>query len=255
MLAGLVIHAFSSAVAMAFDAFTFLVSAGTLYGIRKAEPPKEVLVHGSVVQDLKEGLSVIFRDRRLWSIAGCTGTSNFASGAIFAALLVFYAVRELGMDAAGIGVATGIGALGGIGGAVSGGMLANRFGVGPTIVGSSVLFGIGPATLLLATPALAIPVLALMTGITFFGSVVYNINQVSLRQALVPLRLQGRMNASMRFLVWGTLPIGSLVGGFLASILEVRTAITLMVVVGSGSILWVFFSPVRSLKTVPEPLA
>jgi len=94
-----------------------------------------------------------------------------------------------------------------------------------------------------------------VTAVTFFGSVVYNINQVSLRQALVPLRLQGRMNASMRFLVWGTLPIGSLFGGFLASVLDLRTAIALMVVVGFGSILWVFFSPVRSLRTIPEPLA
>lgn len=255
VLAGIVIQAVSAAAAMVFDALTFLVSAATLSAVRKAEPPKEALVHGSVVQDLKEGLAVIFRDRRLWSIAGCTGTSNFASGAIFVALLVLYAVRVLGMDAVTIGLAAGLGSLGGIAGAVGGGLLAQRYGVGPTIVASSFVFGLGPAGLLLATQATAIPVLALVTAVTSFGSVVYNINQVSLRQALVPLRLQGRMNASMRFLVWGTLPIGSLFGGLLASVLDLRAAILLMVVVGLGSFLWVFLSPVRSLRTIPEPLA
>ncbi len=254
VLAGIVIQALSAAAAMIFDALTFVVSAGTLYGVRQREPPKDALAHGSLGQDLKEGLAVIFRDRRLWSIAGCTGTSNFASGAIFAALLVFFAVRVLGMNAAGIGLATGIGALGGIAGAVSGGLIAKRFGVGPTIVGAAAIFGPAPAGLLLATPATAIPVLAAVTATTAFASVVYNINQVSLRQALVPLRLQGRMNASMRFLVWGTLPIGSLTGGVLASVLDVRTAIALMAVVGFTCILWVFFSPIRTLKTVPEPL-
>jgi hypothetical protein len=63
------------------------------------------------------------------------------------------------------------------------------------------------------------------------------------------------MNASMRFLVWGTLPIGSLTGGFLATVLDIRTAIALMAAVGFTCILWVYFSPIRSLKAVPEPLA
>ncbi len=255
VLAGIVIQALSGAVAMAFDAFTFLVSAVTLSAVRKREPPKEALAHGSLAQDLKEGLAVILHDRRLWSIAGCTGTSNFASGAVFAALLVFYAVRELGMTPATIGFATGIGALGGIAGAVSGGALAKRFGVGHTIVGCAVLFGLGPVPLVFATPPDAVLVLALVTGVTFFGSIAYNINQVSLRQAIVPLRLQGRMNASMRFLVWGTLPLGSLTGGILATLIEVRVAVAIMVAVGFLSVFWVLFSPIRSLATVPEPLA
>jgi MFS family permease len=255
VLAGLVIQFLSAPFAMVFDALTFFVSSGTLWRIRKIEPPKEVLVHGSVLHDVREGLGVIFRDRRLWSIAGCTGTSNFASGAIFVALLVFYAVRELGMTAATLGLATGIGALGGIAGALSAASLAKRFGVGPTIVASIFVGGLGPVALVFATPALAIPVIALVTAVTFGTSVVYNINQVSLRQALVPLRLQGRLNASMRFLVWGTLPIGSLFGGFLASLLPVRTAIALMAAVGLVAFLWVLFSPVRQLMNVPEPTA
>src|SRR5437867_12801168 len=90
--------------------------------------------------------------------------------------------------------------------------------------------------------------------ITAFSSVVYNINQVSLRQAIVPLRLQGRMNASMRWIVWGTLPLGSIVGGTLGAFLGLRLAIGIAVLGGSLAFLWVLLSPIRSLKRVPEPL-
>src|SRR5947209_6671508 len=86
------------------------------------------------------------------------------------------------------------------------------------------------------------------------GLVVYNVNQVSLRQAIVPLRLQGRMNATMRFLVWGTIPLGGLTGGLLGTFLGLRTAIGIAVLGGSLAFLWVLLSPVRSLKKIPEPL-
>ncbi|HLE65328.1 MAG TPA: MFS transporter, partial [Candidatus Bathyarchaeia archaeon] len=76
-----------------------------------------------------------------------------------------------------------------------------------------------------------------------------------LRQAIVPLRLQGRMNATMRFLVWGTLPFGALVGGILGVIIGIRPTILIMAVGGSLAFLWVLLSPVRSLKEIPEPLS
>ena len=90
--------------------------------------------------------------------------------------------------------------------------------------------------------------------VTALTVVTYNVNQVSLRQAIVPLRLQGRMNASMRWIVWGTLPAGSIVGGILGALLGLRPAIGIAVLGVSLAFLWVLLSPVRSLKIVPEPL-
>src|SRR5439155_16085960 len=87
------------------------------------------------------------------------------------------------------------------------------------------------------------------------GSLWYNINQVSLRQSLVPIRIQGRLNATMRFLVWGTLPIGSLLGGALGEVIGVYPAIVLAAVGGLLAVPWVFFSPVRHLMTIPPPAA
>jgi hypothetical protein len=83
---------------------------------------------------------------------------------------------------------------------------------------------------------------------------VYNINQVSLRQAITPHRLLGRMNASMRFLVWGTMPIGSLLGGFLGEIIGLRATLLVGALGTFLSVLPVLFSPVRGLKEQPAPV-
>jgi hypothetical protein len=83
---------------------------------------------------------------------------------------------------------------------------------------------------------------------------VYNINQVSLRQAITPDRLQGRMNASMRFLVWGTIPIGALLGGALGQTIGLWPTILVMAVCSLGSPLWVLLSPVRGLRGQPVPV-
>jgi hypothetical protein len=62
------------------------------------------------------------------------------------------------------------------------------------------------------------------------------------------------MNASMRWIVWGTIPLGAVAGGILGSIVGLREAIGIGVVGGSLAFLWIFFSPVRSLKEIPEPM-
>jgi hypothetical protein len=85
-----------------------------------------------------------------------------------------------------------------------------------------------------------------------FSAVVYNVNQVSYRQAITPLDMQGRMNATMRFIVWGTMPIGLVAGGILASFLPLRTTILIGGVIASTAFLWVLFSPVRSLREIPK---
>src|SRR5205807_8450140 len=166
----------------------------------------------SVTTEIGEGLHVVFRDRRVWSIARCTGTANLFSGALFA-LFTLYAVRVLGLDEVGIGTIGGIGGIGGILGAVTANQLANRIGIGRAIVVGILAGSLSSFGVVFATPRLAFVFLTAMVFVGALGTLWYNINQVSLRQSLVPVRIQGRLNATMRFLVWGTLPIGSLLGG------------------------------------------
>jgi predicted MFS family arabinose efflux permease len=91
----------------------------------------------------------------------------------------------------------------------------------------------------------------------FFGglaNVLYNVTQLSLRQAITPQHIQGRMNSVMRFIVWGTIPLGSFLGGVLASQIGVRKTLIISGVGCCLPFLTVFFSPVRAISDMPEPV-
>ena len=119
---------------------------------------------------------------------------------------------------------------------------------------SALAFGPGNALIAIAPPEAAVPFLIAGVFLGGFSGVVYNINQVSLRQAITPERMQGRMNATMRFLVWGTIPIGSLIAGVLATTIGLRETIVIGAIGGFVPMLFVLFSPVRSLREMPEPV-
>jgi MFS family permease len=125
-------------------------------------------------------------------------------------------------------------------------------GVGPTIVGSAVTFGLPGALIPLATPATAWPLLIAALTVFGMGGVIYNITQVSLRQAITPQRMQGRMNATMRFMVWGTLPIGAFAGGLLGNTIGLRPTLWVAAIGGFFSFVPPLLSPVRSLERIPE---
>jgi len=124
--------------------------------------------------------------------------------------------------------------------------------VGPAIVLSAAL---GSSGLLVALAPASHP-LPFLIAATFIGGVgvIYNITQVSLRQAICPPAFQGRMNATIRFLVWGTIPVGNVLGGALGASIGLRAA---MVIGSAGTLLAVVpvaLSPVRSLRTIEEAI-
>jgi MFS family permease len=251
------------------DSVSFFASGGLVSLIRKQEhkPARSIATDGSTTNlrtEIAEGLRYVLGNRHLSRIAGSTATSNLGTSIAFA-VFPFFVYRELGLSPALVGAAFGLGSIGILAGAVAAAPLARRFGVGPMIVGS--MFATGPAAFLVVflpsadtSPSSAvIPAAALAAGallvtqglLMSFTAVVYNVNQVSYRQAITPLTMQGRMNATMRFIVWGTMPLGSLIGGLLASVFPVRAAILIGAIVASTAFLWVLFSPVRSLREIP----
>jgi len=185
--------------------------------------------------------------------AGCTATSNFFFSLGFAIYLV-YAVRVLELSPGVIGIVLSIGSLGSLAAAFTSQRISGRFGIGPTTIGVTLFQG--PAMLLIALAPVDSPLPFLVIGGVAMGFVivVYNIIQVSFRQAICPERLQGRMNSVMRFIVWGTIPVGSLAGGVLGTWLGLRETIAIGAIGAGLSFLWILLSPQRHLREMPEPL-
>lgn len=261
-LAGVLIGVLRAPLAVALDALSFLGSALFLLLIRRPEPAPEVHCEKGqpgpgMRREMAEGLRYVLGHAYLKNIAACTATANL-SGTIATSVMLVYAVRELGMMAQAIGLAFSIGATGALLGAFLANRVSTRLGVGPTIIAFAGVGGLVLLPLALVPAGTSMPVLvalvALFGFVTGVSTVVYNVAQVSLRQAITPTQMQGRMNATMRWFVWGTIPIGGLLGGVLGSVLGVREAILIGALGEMASILPVLFSPVRAIREMPAPV-
>jgi MFS family permease len=255
-VAGPLIQLVKAPVAIVVDALSYVGSVLFLILIRKKEPPVERLSPDGepapkMRTQIKGGLHYVLGNRYLRSIAACTATSNLFGNVGFAVLLLF-AVRVLELTPGAIGIILAIGNVGFLGGAFVSGRISKRLGVGRTILFSAIVFSAAGILIPLATPSSAWPILIASIVVGGFGGVVYNVNQVSLRQAITPERMQGRMNATMRFMVWGTIPIGAFLGGVLGSTIGLRPTLWVGAIGSTLSFVPLLFSPVPGLHTIPE---
>jgi hypothetical protein len=258
VLGGNLIAIATAPFAIVADALSFFISGAFLSAIRRRDdkPARRLNADGrptSIRSDIAEGLRYVLGNPYLRPIAACTGTSNLFSAALFGIFPVLI-WHELRLPPAFFGTVVGLASVGFLVGAALSNRLPRIIGVGPTIVISAALSS--PAMLLVTlTPAaLDWAAVTLFVGWFFTGlaQVVYNVAQISLRQAITPLDMQSRMNATMRFIVWGTIPVGSLMGGVMASVMPVRTALIVAAVATFASVLPVLVSPLRSLREIPR---
>lgn len=203
--------------------------------------------------EIAEGLSFVVKHPLLVRITACTGLSNFASAAI-EVLVVIFVLRTLGLSETTLGFVFSAFAVGGLLGAISADRFARLVGEGRAIPLSAVLFTVCSVSTPLAAYLAPVPTLVVGGFLASWAVVVYNIVQVSFRQRLCPKPLLGRMNASIRFLVWGPIPLGAFVGGVLGAWLGVLPALWVLVGVTSLSVLPVVFSPLIGMRDLPRSL-
>ena len=251
-IAGGLVQAVGSAAAVAVDAASFLASAVAIAAIRAPEAKPDVPEggHAKLMHDIGEGLRFVFSHTLLRAIAATTATANLFSG-IAAAVEIVFLVREVHASPGQIGLIFSVGGVGGVLGALAAGRIADRFGgARATIIG----IGLNAGALLipLTTPGIGLLFFAAGMFVVGFAVVIYNVNQVSFRQRLCPDRLLGRMNATMRFVVWGVLPIGALVGGIFGTAFGLRPTLWIGVLGEALSGLWLVFSPMRTMRDFPE---
>jgi MFS family permease len=239
-------------VALLADAASFVASACLIRSVSTHEQRPAVAHHcaGDRRRELSEGGRYVLGHPYLRPLLLGHALANLALGLVWA-IVVVYAVRELGLTAATVGLVLSLGQIGGFLGAVFGRRLADRLGVGPTVVTSLFLFG--PATLLLAFAPrnVAIVFLALGWILENLARALYGVSATSIRQALVPNRLLARATGFTTTAGTGAFPIGTAIGGALAGALGLRQAMLLGTVVALLPFLPVALSPVRSLRSVP----
>jgi MFS family permease len=254
--AGGLVSAIGAPAAIVLDAVSFVVSAVFLFTIRKPEvlPEREEgAPKPSMLREAKEGLRYVLGNRYLRAISMCTATSNFF-WSLSGAILIVYAVRELHMSPALIGIVFSAANAGPLLAAFTTNKLSARLGVGRTILSTAVMFSCAGFFYPLAPQEFPAPFFILGGIIAGYGAVAYNITQLSFRQAICPERLQGRMNAVIRFMVWGTMPLGALLGGALGTWIGLRPAIWVGAIGAAFTFLPILLSPVRSIEKMPEPI-
>jgi MFS family permease len=253
-IAGGIVQAITAPIAIALNGISYLFSAIFLQRIHVEEPPRgRAGKKPRMWPEIREGLSFVVRHQLLRPITGCGTTHNFSSHAI-RAILVLFLSSELGLSPAAIGFIFAAGGVGSMAGAITGARVSDRLGIGPAIGGMQFLTACCLLVIPLATGPATVIVGTLMVAQFFhgFSRPVYNIAQVSLRQTITPDALLGRMNASIRFISWGVMPLGALLGGVLGEAVGLRTAILLLVSLEFAAVLWIALSPVRDVQKTPD---
>lgn len=233
-LGGLLLKIVSAPVLLLADAVGYLVSWWFLlvtrdheaeYREKRGTPPPR-----NLRREIAEGLGFVFRQPAISRITLASFLTNFASTATFT-LVPIVILRLLGFSAFQYGLIMTLGAVGGLLGAGAAGRIARRMGTAnavrfSTLAGALSVFCYPFA---LALPDRASSLVVLIAG-SFIGNgavLTYNVTQVSLRQRLCPPHLLGRMNASVRFIVWGIMPISALAAGWASE------------AIGVGNFLWI----------------
>ena len=251
-LGGALVGLVGAASAMAVDAISYAVSVASLLAIRvREEAPRSEGGRAGLRAEIGEGLSFVLRHPILRKITACTGTANLF-GSMGMALEIVFLVRVLGVRPADTGLLIAVASLGGVAGGLLAGRLGRRIGSARIVWYSMLVFGFPQLLIPLAAPGWRVAAFAVGMACFSFSAVVYNVAQVSYRQAICPPRLLGRMNAAIRWVVWGTIPIGALLGGVLGTLAGVRTTLWIAYAGSWAAGWWVFFSPLRRQRDLED---
>jgi MFS family permease len=251
-MAGALVQALTAPVAIALDAFSFLVSAVSVATIDRSEsiPPSEHVQTG-IWTSIGEGLRVVVLHREVRAIIGSASVFNLFDAMMFS-IYVLYVVRELGITPAALGLIFAIGGGGGLIGALVANRVVGRFGMGQTVTGALSLAIAGDLLIPLAGgPAvMRVGMLSVAEFVVRLGATVYGVNVTSMLQILTPARLQGRVHAADAVLGSGLGPLGALVGGFIGEMIGLRSAVIFGVVGTFLALPWLIMSPVHSWRGV-----
>jgi MFS family permease len=211
----------AAALPILLDAGTYAISAALILaipGTYAARRTTAAPARRRMRSDIAEGLRWLWNHRLLRALGVMLGILNGMGAAGFA-IFALFALEILGVSEFGFGVLLTMTAVGSVLASVVAERVVARFGRAPALIGSVVAFGGTSIGIGLTSSAVVVGALSALAG---FGTVIWNIITVSLRQTIIPDELLGRVNSVYRFLGWGSMPLGALLGGALASLFGLR---------------------------------
>jgi MFS family permease len=260
-LGGLLIGVLTAPVAILADALSYLVSAGFLVRIRRRTAVARgdpAAPRSSVRADIVEGLRFYRREPLLLASSGAITTLNFTYQIAYSIYLVFV-VRELRLTPELIGLTFSISSIGLLIGALVAVRVGQVLGIGRALIASFTSSAVAMLCVAVATPETAVALLSASGIVLGIALMITNVNGLSLRQAVTPDALQGRVNATGRWINWSAIPLGSLVGGALVGVLGLRGTFLAGTLLSLLSLPWLIFTPLGRLRGLPaapnEPIA
>ena len=251
-IAGWLVQVFTAPLAVLIDAGSFVVSAVSVGLIRARELAIVPQEYPDMRREIVEGLKVVFHQSLLRSSAIAVLIQSMAGG-IFGALVVLYMSRGLGFNPGILGMIWAVGGISSFLGAAFAPRISQSLGPGLAMIIGLGMSGISSFFIVMASGATllsAMLLIAAQLGDGFY--VIYEVNQVSLRQSIASEHMLGRVNATMQFFSLGATLTGSLLGGLLGGMLGVRLTLTLGACGILLAVLALILSPLRGLKEMPK---
>ena len=249
-LAGLLAGAVGAVAGLVVQAATFLVSAVCLLGVRRPERRTPPTAAPHLRREIVEGARFVASDRYLLNLTAHGALSNlWLTG--YQALLVVFLIRDVGLGAASVGLILTLTSLGGVVGAAVAPSLSRWLGTARTLRFCKA--GAGPCALLIplteAGPKTALFVVGSALVVT--GVVAGNVVAGSFRQTYCPPHLLARATTSMQFVNFGTIPLGAVTAGALASVAGTRASLWVMAGGFAVSGLVLVLGPLRGRRDLP----
>lgn len=254
-LAGTLIAWLSGPVVMWITSATFGASAWFLGHIRKAETrrARDAASPTRLLEEVREGFRELIGSRIVRPLTTSSIVINLG-GNMFLAVYVLYLTLDLGLSSSGVGLIYASGGIGALVASMIAAPLAARMGVGRTVLWSAVGFGLSNLLVPLAilVPEHALPLIVFSEMAAWMSLQVFNVNRFSLRQALTPDHLMGRVSSSTMTLVGGAQMVGSLLGGIIGELFSVHIALFVSVGIMAIAAWFIWASPVPAIAEMPE---